>query len=229
MLSRRSIALLLCALLGVLVLGWLIWDRSSRQQLRETSSPVIDKRPANITTRTFDPASPPPDMPPLAPGERAGCASNYLSSASVAGQTWRTDATHATVTAKRIKMALQLDITIWVPSDVSQHVLEHEQGHRQISEYYYETADKLAERIAARYIGKQVEIAGADLQAEANKLLQQMATDITTEYNKELNPEPTQLLYDAITDHSRNDVVAQDAVAHALKNITLESTQAGKS
>jgi hypothetical protein len=122
-------------------------------------------------------------------------------------------------------MTLQLNIAIWVPTDVTQHVVEHEEGHRQISEYYYQTADKLAGRIAARYMGKQVEITGTDLDTESSKLLHQMATDITDEYNKELNPEPTQLLYDTITDHSRNEVVAKNAVAHALKNVTIESTQ----
>jgi hypothetical protein len=53
-------------------------------------------------------------------------------------------------------------------------------------------------------------------------MLQQTAADITDEYNKELNPGPTQLLYDAITDHGRNEVVVQDAVAAAIKNIAIE-------
>ena len=73
----------------------------------------------------------------------------------------------------------------------------------------------------ATYIGKRVEISGADLNAESNKALQQMATEITEEYNRELNPEPTQLLYDTITDHSRNEVMVQDAVAAALKNVAM--------
>jgi len=41
----------------------------------------------------------------------------------------------------------------------------------------YQTADKLAERIAATYMGKQVEITGTDLGAESSKMLQQMAAD----------------------------------------------------
>jgi len=56
-------------------------------------------------------------------------------------------------------------------------------------------------------------------------VLAQTATEITEEYNKELNPEPAQLLYDTITDHSRNEVVVKDAVAHALKNVSVESRQ----
>jgi hypothetical protein len=187
--------------------------------------PTINKRPVAFANRTFDPAAPPADMPPLPPGESAECDSNFLSNASVGGRTRQTDATHATVTITQIKVTLQLNITIWVPAGVTQHVIEHEEGHRQISEYYYQTADKLAERIAATYMGKQVEITGTDLGAEFRRTLQQMANDIADEYAKELDPEPAQLLYDSITDHSRNEVVVKDAVAHALKNIMIESTQ----
>jgi len=208
-----------CVLLGVLLFGWLAWRGfSSRRPLTEAPVPIIDKQPVAFASRTFDPAAPPADMPPLAPGESAECDSQFLSSASVRGESRETDATHATVTITQIKVTLQLNINIWVPAGATQHVIEHEDGHRQVSEFYYQTAGKLAERIAAPYMGKQIEITGTDLGAASSKMLQQMATAITGEYNKELNPGPAQLLYDAITDHGRNEVVVNDAVAHALKN-----------
>lgn len=223
MLSRRPIVL--CILLGVIVIGWLTWrEFSSRHKLREAFVATITKQPVAVAILTFDPATPPTDMPPLAPGENAECDSDFVSNVSVHGDSRQTDATHATVTITQITVTLRLNIHIWVPTGVTQHVMEHEEGHRQISEYYYQTADKLAERIAANYMGRQVEISGTDLDAESSKMLQQMASDITNEYNKELNPGPTQRLYDAITDHSRNEVAVQDAVAHALKNIAIEST-----
>jgi hypothetical protein len=216
----------LFVLLGILIFGWLAWrDSSSRRQLQEALAPAITKQPVAFASRTFDPASPPANMPPLAPGETAECDSEFLSNASVRGEPRQTDATHATVTITQIKMTLQLNINIWVPTGATQHVIEHEEGHRQISEYYYQTADKAAERIAATYVGKQFEITGADLGAESNKMIQQMAADITDEYQKELNPGPTQLLYDSITDHGRNEVVVKDAVVHALKNIASEAPQ----
>jgi hypothetical protein len=56
-------------------------------------------------------------------------------------------------------------------------------------------------------------------------MLLQVANDITDEYTKEINSTPTQLLYDAITDHARNGVMAKDAVDHALKNVAIESNQ----
>ena len=217
--------IVLCVLLGLLLFGWLAWrDLSSRRQRRELPASTISKQPIAFARHTFDPVAPPADMPPLAWGENAECDSDFESNASVRGESRQTDATQAIVTITQVKVTLQLNINIWVPAGATQHVIEHEEGHRQISEYYYQTADKLAERIAAAYLGKEVEISGADLGAESNKILQQMATEITAEYNKELNPGPTQLLYDDITDHGRNDVAVKDAVAHALKNIVIEST-----
>ena len=225
-LNQRGL-LLLCGLFGVIVLGWLAWrgreNLSLRRQVGEAALPTIIKQPVVFTNHTFDPAAPSPDMPPLRPGETAECDSDFKSNASVRGESRSTDATHATVTITQVKVTLGLKINIWVPRDVTQQVIEHEDGHRQISEYYYQTADKLAERIAAKYLGRRIDISGADLGAESSRMLQEMARDITAEYNKELNPGPTQLLYDAITDHGRNEEVVQDSVAHAIKNVAIES------
>jgi YD repeat-containing protein len=201
-------------------------DSASQRQLGDKSIPTIVKQPVAVATHTFDPASPPAEMPPLSAGENAECDSNFLSNASVRGETRRNDATHATLTVTGVKVTLQLNINIWVPAGASQHLIEHEQGHRQISEYYYDTADKLAERIAAAYLGRRIDISGADLNVESGKMLQQLATEINDEYNKELNPQPTQLLYDTITDHGRNEVIVKDAVEHALKNVVVESAGA---
>ena len=216
---RRTI--LLGVLLSVVVLGALKRRGVlSARQTAETAEATIIKQPVALTNRTFDAGNPPQDMPPLASGENAACESNFLSNASVAGESQETDATHAIVTVTHITVTLQLNITIWLPANATPHVIEHEEGHRQISEYYYRDADKLAKRIAATYMGKQIAITGADLRVEMGNTLQQIGTEITDEYNKELNPEPTQLRYDAITDHSRNDVSASNAVAQALSAAT---------
>ena len=217
--------LLLGILLAALAVGGVVWHyrSSSDEQTAQTAAPIVIKRPVNFATRTFDPANPPADMPPLPPGENAECDSNFLSNAVVGGRVERTDATHGNLTVTQITVTLQLNITIWVPQDVSGHVMEHEEGHREISEFYYQTAEQAAGRAATSYMGRRVAIEGADLDAESNRALQQIGSEITDKYNKELNPNPTQLLYDSITDHSRNDVVAADAVAHALKNVSAEA------
>jgi len=224
---RSRPLLVLVVFLGVVVAGWLV-SRNSYTPSRpsEILVPTISKLPVAFATRTFDPAAPPPDMPQLRPGEIAICDSNFVSNATVGGLPHQTDATHATITISKANVSLQLIINIWVPVGATDHLVEHEQGHRQISEYYYQAADKLAAQIAAKHLGQRLEITGPDLNAESSKILQQVAADITADYNKELNPAPTQLLYDDITDHGRSETAVQDAITHAIKNVALESPQA---
>jgi hypothetical protein len=214
-------------LLGLIAFGGIgCQGPSSIARAKESRAPTIVKEPARVVTRTFDPANPPADMPPLASSDEiAQCESNFTANANVGGQAQRTDSTHAVITVSQINITLQLNVIIWVPGGVSQRVMDHEQGHRQISEYYYQAADKIAAQIAANYMGKQVTINGPDIDAAFHKALQDIGGEITEEYDKQLDPNPAQLLYDSITDHSRNDVVVQDAVDHAVKNVAVESGQ----
>lgn len=220
----RRIILLGALLVAVIFGSWLVWrSSSSHRQSGVALAPAITKQPISFASRTFDPENPPSDMPQLAPGELAVCDSNFLSNANVGGDAHETDTTHAIVTVTSVSVNLQLNVTIWVPGNASQHVIEHEDGHREISEYFYRDADKLAAKIADKYLGRTFSISGTDLQAELSKALQKMGGEITEEYSRELNPNPTQLRYDSITDHSRNDVSAKDAVAQALSDSGVAS------
>ena len=209
---RRSIALLVL----LAALGWLGWRRYSSAQTPQTFAPIIVKQPVIYASHSFNPAQPPDEMPPLAPGEEAECEADFLSRANVAGESRPTDAAHAAVAITQIRITLDLNIIIWAPIGATQHVIDHEDGHRQIAERYYETADKVAGRVAAAYMAQKIEITGANLDEELNKALQQMSAEITAEYNKELNPGPAQERYDALTDHARNDMPAANAVTQAL-------------
>ena len=215
--ARRSIPL-------YMLLGWtavvFLGCRSGAQVSPQVPIQVI-KEPVNFAMRTFDPAAPPPEMPPLSPGELAVCDSTFTSNAALTGETHPTDGTHAMLTITGAKVTLQANITIWTPVGASAHVIEHEQGHRQISEYYYRTADKLAEQIAETYIGREVPITGADLNGEATAALRDLAKEFTDAYGKQLDPDPAQELYDAMTDHSRNQTPVSDAIAAAIKDAEI--------
>src|ERR1700674_2525166 len=127
MLTLRRI-LIVCLLFGMLILGWLNWrEVSTRAQLRKTAVPTVVKQPVHFASRTFDPGNPPADMPPLNSGENAECGSDFISNADLSGQTRQADPTHGTVTVTRIKVELQLNITIWVPIGVTQQVIDHEE------------------------------------------------------------------------------------------------------
>jgi hypothetical protein len=188
-----------------------VWTDQAQAQV------TITKVPVNVSTQTFDPRRPPRNMPPLTPPEEAVCASDFLSDASVGGQAEQTDATHGKLTINQIKVTLQLDITIWLPKNPPQTTVDHEDGHRQISEYYYRNAEVVARRIAERFLGKVIDLNGRDLRKLASAALKQAGAEITNEYNKQMPVETTQARYDSITEHSRSDIRVVDAVALALK------------
>jgi len=210
---------LVLLLLAVLLLGWSQgWLRGKNSATSKSgNAPLIVKGPVEFAQHSFDPAAPPANMPPLGEGEAAECDSDFTSDASVAGVTHKIDSTNAMVTVRQVKLTLGLKINIWVPNGATQHMIEHEEGHRQISEHYYQNADKVAAQIAAGYIGKMVAVSGSDLEDEARKALLQLSKDITAEYNDKLKPNAAQQRFDDLTDHSRNNVAANDAVAQALR------------
>jgi hypothetical protein len=183
----------------------------------------VTKEAVSFAMQTFDPAAPPAQMPPLSPGEAALCDSNFTSSARISATNDPVDSTHAMLTITDVNVTLGANVTIWTPLGVSDHVIEHEQGHRQISEYYYRTADQLARQIAATYIGRQVPIAGADLNSAASRKLQQLASEFTDTYGKQLNPDPAQQIFDTITNHSLNQTPVSDAIAAALKEAEISA------
>jgi hypothetical protein len=214
--------LLLCAFLFALLATWLTWRAvSSSANAPEPAKLFVDKQPVVFAQQIFDPANPPPDMPPLREGEQAECDSNFISDANVSGRMKKIDSTNATVTVAQVKVTLQLKITIWVPDDATQHVIEHEEGHRQISEHYYVSADKLAAEIAAPYMGRQIAISGSDLDAEFRNALLQLSKEITAEFSNKLNPDPAQQRFDDLTDHSRNARDSKEAAAQAIRETEM--------
>ena len=186
---------------------------------------TIVKVPVNVGTRYFDPKRPPRDRPPLRGPEEAVCASDFLSDASVGAQGAMTDATHAKATINLVKVTLELNITIWLPNNPEKWTVEHEEGHRQISEYYYKNADAIARRIAEPYLGKVIDISGRDLRKALSVALQKVGAEITNEYNRQIPVEKTQDRYDTITEHSRKEIPVPDAVAQAIRETAPASAQ----
>jgi hypothetical protein len=215
---RLVVLLVLFVTIGGMVLLWMrSRDNSPVAAAPEpAAAPRIDKQPPVVSTRRFNPAAPPAEMPPLHAGELAVTDSNFGSLVRVSSQTRRTGVGSAVITITGVKMDLHLTITIWVPEDVTLKVLQHEEGHRQISEFFYQDADKIAARVASDTIGRELTVTGSDLDAEANQALQKISADINAEYASQLNADAAQLHYDDLTDHARNDVPAKDAVAEVL-------------
>lgn len=205
---------LTCVFFGQLV-GSGAWAATS------PSTVVITKEPAEIERKTFDPQSPPPEMPPLNPSEAAlcefrfGCETRFEVSmlASSAART-------IPGTISSITVITSLQIVVWTPHNSPQKIIAHEEAHRAIAEHYYRDVEVIARRLAQRQIGRAVTVPMRNEKPDVETALGGLQNEIVTEYLNQTarRCKFAQERFDVITDHSRKSTGEEDAMAQAIRD-----------
>lgn len=141
---------------------------------------TVEKKPVVIEHRTFDPAHPPTDMPPLKGNEAALTESKFDCKVGlnyrVIGHKRTAGGCESTLKVQGVRAILELQVIIWLPQDASAKLTAHEEGHRRIAERIYANADRIARELASPIDGKQVTGDGADCDA-ADKVASDSAAD----------------------------------------------------
>jgi hypothetical protein len=176
----------------------------------------INRESPDIEHRKFDRDHPSSDMPPLEPEEAAvtksvfGTATQF--SVQVEGEQKRGAKTVAKVKVTSVTIDLSLKITIWLPNGPPKVIVDHEEGHRQISEYFYKDADKIARRIAQSYLGQVYDAEGTDVETATRGALDKSINELSQKYMAEtqnLSVRANQI-FDELTQHSRNQKISVD-------------------
>ena len=185
----------------------------------------ITRRAPSATTKTFNAKKPPKEMPPLRPGEAAVCESKFLCQVQVEVEISSTPGERPECRITGIKSELRLDVVIWLPTDATHKIRVHEDGHRQISEIFYARAEEVAKRIAAKYMGQDLEVKSSD-QADTRPVIQRVANEFCQEYlgTVEVPSEKVQMKYDQLTDHGRNKLSEREAIRRALESSGMGAT-----
>jgi len=217
------------AMIGVITLSPTFVASTAPVAGSETAARGVDgvkitMLPVDVKYRTFDPRRPPPEMPQLKPSESALCAAEFLSSASVSGQAVQAGGASARLTVGRVEMTLQLHITIWLPPNPPSKLVEHEEGHRQIAQYFYESGDAIAKRVARPYIGKVIQLNGRDVREALTLALNKTGEEIMKAYKNQIPVERAEMRFDAITDHGRKAIPVPNAVAQAIRETVSASS-----
>jgi hypothetical protein len=180
----------------------------------------VTRKPAVVTTKVFNPKKPPKEMPPLKPGEAAVCESKFLCQVQVEVEISSTPGERPECKIAGIKSELRLDVLIWLPSDATQKIRMHEDGHRRISESFYARAEEVAKKLGQKYIGQELEVKSAD-ETETRPVIQRVANEFCQEYlgTIEVPSEKAQMKYDQLTDHGRNKLSEREAIRRALESV----------
>jgi hypothetical protein len=174
----------------------------------------INRASPSVEHRKFDRDNPPKDMPPLEPQEAAvtksvfGIATQFTVQSLPEGR--RAGKTVANVKVVDVNVDLTLTVTIWVPSDAPKVIVDHEEGHRQISEYFYKDAQKIAREIAQKYIGQIYQAEGTDAEDASRGALDKAINDLSQKYMVQTQSLSVRanVIFDELTQHSRNQKIS---------------------
>jgi hypothetical protein len=191
---------------------------------------TIDRKPAVIERKTFDPAHHPSDMPALAGNESAVTQSQFecnvtlnyeLLSRKQQGNSCKTESK-----VREVGVTLQLRIVIWLPAGATPKLTAHEEGHRQITERVYGSAEKIAGQIAQALDGQTISGEAPDCQGAELRATQTAAGQFCRSYLEQTARPSGHLseVYDELTAHgTRAEPVEDEAIRQAFEKVRRES------
>jgi hypothetical protein len=193
---------------------------------------VIETPPATIVYKTYDPDHPTDDMPGLTPPDVGLCVSEF--GCEMKMTTTTVDGRPTETKIEGVRMVTRLKITIWTRVLAPEREVRHEEGHRAISEAYYRRADAVARTLAEEVVGRRLfrvlrkrdraAARRADTVAAACDALE---GQLLEEYLAQTHWRCAfaQECLDEITDHGRNDVPEEQAVARAIAEESAHARQ----
>jgi hypothetical protein len=186
----------------------------------------VDQKPPTIEHRTFDPAHPPADMPPLKGVEAAVTESKFDCQVGmkyqVVGHKREADGCVTTLMVQSVQATLQLNVIIWLPVGATPKLTAHEEGHRRIAEQVYADAQRVARAIAASLDGKKVIGQGTDCSAADKNAIDSSSHRFCDEYLKQTSDVARRVgeTYDDLTAHgTRAEPGEDEAIRQAFKHV----------
>jgi hypothetical protein len=191
---------------------------------------TVKKVPPTFEQKVIDPKNPPPEKKNVAPNHPAFTWCNYTARWFMRYNTERTPVqdgkTTVRLTVSSMDLTLSLNSTIWLPAGAPQRLFRHEQGHQQIGERSYGSADTIARQVAQEIVvGHTFEASAGDVASAEKAASDKAGQAFLAAYLKAIR-DPAQRvhqLYDEITNHGNNrNVTEGDAVEQAIERYRAE-------
>lgn len=183
----------------------------------------IVRNAPTIERRTFDPARPPAEMPPLGPGEAAVTSADFAVTAEMSCRPVSERPSAGEVVARlrveSVSLTTSARITIWLPEGAPRALVEHEEGHRVISERFYADAERICRDAAAPIVGQVLAGKGASAAEAQREAIRIAAAELSRRCVSGIQAPAAEVnrIYDRITDHGRRSVPVDEAIRRAME------------
>jgi hypothetical protein len=184
---------------------------------------TVDRKPPVVERRTFDPHTPPAEMPPLNPKEAAITQSQFDCSADVdykvIDHKSEDGICHTSIRVEAMHVTLNLKVILWLPAGAPTKLVAHEEGHRQIAAQVLEQSDDAAREIATGLIGLTFTKSAADCEAAEQRAAQAAADEFCQQYLHRIGARAGRIndAYDQFTGHgTRSEPTEEEAIRQAF-------------
>ena len=193
---------------------------------------TINRRPATVEHKTFDPAHRPADMPPLTGNEAAVTQSSFECQVAVDYQVVSRNPANGGCTTSiqfhGVRMTLRMKVIVWLPEQAPAKLKAHEEGHRQIDERAYQDADRAARQIARAMDGQTISGEGATCAAAEKQATNTAAGKLCRLYIERVAKRAARIseIYDQITAHGTRGPAEKEAIRQAFEKEQKDETPA---
>ena len=189
----------------------------------------IHATPATVERITFNPKSPPKDMPPLKGNEAAETQYNFGCEVKLKYEMRQNLSSDGKVdvvaTIKELTVTLKLHNRIFIPQNGNAKLRAHEEGHREINERVYKDAESVAREEAQRIVSKTWIASSSTPDAAGKAATDQAVNQLCNSYMKRVAEKASRIgdIYDELTDHGRSmQVTVNEAIAKSIKRYDAE-------
>lgn len=196
-----------------LLVGFLTLDLAAKPAVAK-----IKISPPTVAYKTFPVGRPPMHAKGVDKGEAGLCQTEIACQVGLEGETPPISLGEAHATLRSVSFTVSAKITIWCQQGYTPAIMEHEETHRAISEYYYAKAHSVAQRLADNAIARELPLTGPKDKA-LDRALTQLQGKLLDEFMRQIyqRSEYAQDRFDAITDHGRNGVTNADAKTQSIR------------
>src|SRR5690606_25868808 len=117
-----------------------------------------------------------------------------------------------------LTVVTRLKIEVWTPRNARRKLVEHEQAHRRIAEYYYANAEAAARAAGEPVLGRRFTGRGTTESEARQAAIERAIAEVEREYMSRTSERcaAAQTRFDEITAHSTADIEAEEALAQAV-------------
>lgn len=222
---RRFLSTIL-GLLTALILSLQIGTSCGAEEVADVK---VDRRPAAVERRFFNPWNPFEAHPQLEKGQQALTEFSYdlsvgIDDIDVLDSEERHGRWFVHIRPKNVHATLELPITIWIPQGAPKKCVAHEEGHRRIVERVYEFAGDIILHYATKTYKEICPGEGASLELAIKDAHKRIVSELNKNYRGTVFDYSLMITqeYDRITNHGLNPISEDDAIK---KSFEICSTQ----